>query len=343
MSLFAFYVLPSVDPLRGLALTFGVGVIPAFLKMFDTQRENGRKFYIILADILALVSQISILIIWPIRNTIEHASTDLTWTIPCSLLLISIGWWENYINRFTKMGTLGIRLKEFKHKVRRMRTKIYIFVSLWKIILTLGLMTVMMTAGNTSCLSVLYFDSEFAQDCPHLVNPIGNNIDSDSLHTGPFWVALVQISSCIMCYQFSKIACKVMLQVVSFSLPLMMVAPIMSGFFIANCEAWTVDGISNPLLPSYLYWTCDINGISRGFLETLYSDYLLPVSLIWWLSFMWITFHIWMPRAERLVQTERLFVQPLYCGVMLEQSMMLNRRRDDNDRGGRNNSDKVST
>ena len=28
----------------------------------------------------------------------------------------------------------------------------------------------------------------------------------------------------------------------------------------------------------------------------------------------------------------RLFVTPLYCGVMLEQSLMLNRRRDDKDR-----------
>ncbi|XP_053386095.1 chitin synthase chs-2-like isoform X2 [Mercenaria mercenaria] len=340
MSMFAFYVLPSMDPLRGLVLTFGVGVIPALLKMFDTQREEGRKFYVVAADILALVVQISILILWPIKNLIDHSNTDLTWTIPASLLLISVGWWENYINRFTKMGKLGIRLKEFKHNVRRMRTKIYIFASMWKIILTLGLMTVMMTAGNKSCLSVLYFDIDFAQDCPHLVNPSGNNIDSDSFHTDPYWIALIQILSCLMCYQFSKIACKVMLQVVSFSLPLMIAAPIIAGLFIANCEAWNVDKITNPLLPQYLYWTCDINGISRGFLETLYSDYLLPVSLLWWLSFMWVTFHIWMPRVERLVQTERLFVQPLYCGVMLEQSMMLNRRRDDHDRGGRLSLDK---
>jgi chitin synthase len=239
------------------------------------------------------------------------------------------------------MGTLGMRLREFKHKVRRMRTKIYIFASIWKIILTLALMTVMMTAGNKSCLSVLYFDIDFAQDCPHLVNPSGNNVDSDAFHTEPYWIALIQILSCLMCYQFSKIACKVMLQVVSFSLPLMIAAPVIAGLFIANCEAWNVDQSTNPFLPPYLYWTCDINGISRGFLETLYSGYFLPVSFLWWLSFMWVTFHIWMPRVERLVQTERLFVQPLYCGVMLEQSMMLNRRRDDHDRGRGLSIDKV--
>lgn len=37
----------------------------------------------------------------------------------------------------------------------------------------------------------------------------------------------------------------------------------------------------------------------------------------------------------------RLFVQPLYCGVLLEQSLMLNRRRDDRDRDFRLGSEKV--
>lgn len=340
MSLFAFYVLPSVDPIRGVMLTFGVGVIPSLLKLFDTQSDNGRKCYATIADIAALVVQISILVLWPITNVIHQSSNELSWTIPSSLLLISIGWWENYVNKFTKMSKFGRVLKEFKHKVRRMRTKVYILVSMWKIILTLGLMTIMVTAGNKSCLSVLYFDVEYATDCPHLLNPVGNNVDSTMFHREPYLVAVVQILSCLLCYQLSKTACKIMLQVVSFSLPLMLSTPIIASLFIASCEAWGMQERANTILPNYLFWTCDINGISRGFLHTLFSEYFIPVGLLWWLSFMWITLHIWMPSAGRLVQTERLFVQPFYCGVMLEQSMMLNRRRDDGDRGVRQNSKK---
>lgn len=338
MCLFAFYALPSMDPIRGLGLTFGVGIVPAMLKLFDQQSEKGRKFYVIAADILAVVAQITILILWPIRNSIVQEDSELVWTIPVSLFLISLGWWENYINKFTKMGAVGIRLREFKHNVRRMMTKIYIVASFWKIILTLGLMTIMMSAGSSSCAKVLYFGADFALDCPHLVNPAGDNIDSEALHRDPFWVAAVQVISCLLCYQFSKTACKIMLQVVAFSLPLMLAAPLTAGLFIVNCETWQMDG--NSLMPQYLYWTCDIHGISQGFLDSLISDYLIPVALAWWLSFMWVTFHIWLPRVERLVQTERLFVQPLYCGVMLEQSLMLNRRRDDQDRGFRS-SEKV--
>ena len=340
MCLFAFYVLPSIDPIRGLVLTFGVGIVPAILKLFDQQGSDGRKFYVIVADILAVIAQISILILWPVRNLIVQQDIELTWTIPVSLLLISLGWWENYINKFTKMGAIGKRLNEFKHNVRRMRTKLYIVASFWKICLTLALMTIMLTAGSSSCLKVLYFTADYAVDCPHMLNPIGDNVASAEYHKDPFWVAAVQVISCLICYQFSKTACKIMLQIVGFSLPLMLAAPVLAGLFIASCETWKMDGTSNGLMPSHLYWTCDIHGISRDFLDSLISDYLLPISLAWWLSFMWVTFHIWLPRVERLVQTERLFVQPLYCGVMLEQSLMLNRRRDDKDRGFRS-SDKV--
>ena len=342
MSLFAFYVLPALDPIRGLMLTFGVGVVPAILKMFDRQSDDGRKFYICLADTLALLAQISILLLWPIRNAIASENLELTWTIPTSLLLISVGWWENFMNKYTSMGKIGNRLKEFKHNVRRMRTKIYILASLWKIILTLGLMTIMMSAGSSSCVKVLYFDTEYAKDCPHLLNPSGNNVDQTEHKGDPYWVAVIQVISCLLCYQLSKTACKIMLQVVSFSLPLMIAAPILAGLLMTSCEAWSGDGNANSLMPSYLYWTCDINGISKDFMGNLFSVYYLPVALIWWMSFMWVTFHIWLPRVERLVQTERLFVLPLYCGVMLEQSLMLNRRRDDKDRLQRgSNKDKV--
>jgi len=296
MTLFAFYVLPSIDPLRGLALTFGVGCVPALLKMFDTQREEGRNFLVLVGDVVALIAQFSILLLWPARDMIAQDTRELTWTIPVSLLLISVGWWENYINKFTALGNIGARLRDFKHRVRRMRTKTYMLASLWKIILTLVLMSVMMTSGQRSCLAVLYGDRDYAPDCPHLVNPRGNNVGSDIMETNPFYIAVVQVAACLLCYQFSKTACKVMLQVVSFSLPLMLAAPLFGGLFIATCETW-FPAQHVPLMPAYLFWTCDVGGVSRGFLETLYGDYLLPVALLWWLSFMWVTFHIWMPRV----------------------------------------------
>jgi len=53
------------------------------------------------------------------------------------------------------------------------------------------------------------------------------------------------------------------------------------------------------------------------------------VWLLWLLSQTWITLHIWTPKCERLATTEKLFVTPMYNGLLIDQSLGLNRRRDD--------------
>lgn len=51
--------------------------------------------------------------------------------------------------------------------------------------------------------------------------------------------------------------------------------------------------------------------------------------LFWLLSQTWITLHIWTPKCERLASTEKLFVAPMYHALFIDQSLGLNRRRDD--------------
>ncbi|CAA9997012.1 unnamed protein product [Nesidiocoris tenuis] len=51
--------------------------------------------------------------------------------------------------------------------------------------------------------------------------------------------------------------------------------------------------------------------------------------LLWLLSQTWITLHIWTPKCERLATTEKLFVLPMYDSLLIDQSLGLNRRRDD--------------
>ena len=51
--------------------------------------------------------------------------------------------------------------------------------------------------------------------------------------------------------------------------------------------------------------------------------------LFWLLSQTWITLHIWTVNCERLASTEKLFVTPMYNALLIDQSLALNRRRDD--------------
>lgn len=47
------------------------------------------------------------------------------------------------------------------------------------------------------------------------------------------------------------------------------------------------------------------------------------------MSQIWILIHICRPRCERLATTEKLFINPMYSAAFIDQSMMMNRRRDD--------------
>jgi chitin synthase len=78
-------------------------------------------------------------------------------------------------------------------------------------------------------------------------------------------------------------------------------------------------------IPPYLYWDCP-NG---DFLTEVITNQYAWVWLLWLLSQTWITLHIWTPKCERLAHTEKLFVNPFYCSLLIDQSMGMNRRRDD--------------
>ena len=56
---------------------------------------------------------------------------------------------------------------------------------------------------------------------------------------------------------------------------------------------------------------------------------LVWIWALWLLSQVWLTTHIWFPKSFRLAPTEKLFVTPMYSALLIDQSLVLNRRRDD--------------
>ena len=309
LSLFAFQVLPNMDSLRGLVLMMGVAFIPSILKLFDRESDHGRHLCTYIADFLAILFQASILFLWPIRYFLDELTPTESWAIPVSLFLISFGHWENYVNKNTSLGALGRTLKELKKQTRRARNKIYLVVSVWKITVTLLSMTAIISDFKQECARVLYFYGDNGQSgCPHLVNPYGvHNVEAKNYMEDPFWVMLVQISACLLCYTFAKTACKTLLQIGSFALPLCLSMPILLGTLISDCESWNVNATESywMSMPTYLFWNCEVQGGENHYLKTLVQEYWYPLAVAWWLSFVWVTSHIWFPRVEKLAQTER--------------------------------------
>lgn len=142
----------------------------------------------------------------------------------------------------------------------------------------------------------------------------------------PFYVCLINIVSGYVAYVIAKFACKIVIQAFSVAFPVVLTVPITVILLISSCGLRNEDPcFFRDHVPDYLYWQCP----SGDFLNDFIYNQHAWIWILWLLSQTWITIHIFMPRCERLAPTEKLFVTPMYNGLLVDQSLALNRRRDD--------------
>ncbi|XP_069137723.1 chitin synthase chs-2-like [Argopecten irradians] len=156
----------------------------------------------------------------------------------------------------------------------------------------------------------------------HLPESVKRNFQ----HYGPLYLQL--LCSAVLSY-FGSLACKLCMQVIGFSIPLFMATPITIGIIIVQCYT--------KFIPSYIYiWLCpEMAGDIRMF-------HLMWLGVLW-VSQIILTSHIWFPRNGRMAKIDRLFVMPIRCGILTDQSLMLRRRTNDRDSALFSPDDDVST
>jgi chitin synthase len=74
----------------------------------------------------AIAAQATGFVVWPI---IEQRA-DL-WIIPIAIFLVSLGWWENYISKYSPIPFVK-KLGKIKESLEQSRYFTYMFISRWK-------------------------------------------------------------------------------------------------------------------------------------------------------------------------------------------------------------------
>lgn len=148
------------------------------------------------------------------------------------------------------------------------------------------------------------------------------------------YTVLVQVLSSYLCYIFAKFACKIKIQEFSFALPLSLATPLAVVTTVAL--TWLRESnvcALNEYFPSYLALQAVSDGSDGDGGYGSLSDFMnkivvehLWIWLLWWLSQLWVTHHIWRPKNDKNLPTEKLFICPWYCGFLVEQCIALNRR-----------------
>ncbi|XP_017763944.1 PREDICTED: uncharacterized protein LOC108553522 isoform X2 [Eufriesea mexicana] len=333
-------VLPDLDVVKGAMLTNCVCFVPGLLGLLsrNKNKDESKRFVLVLIDVAALVAQGTSFFLWPLLNS----SRPSLWLIPPSLFMVSCGWWENYVSMQSPIGFVK-SLARVKKELRVTRYFTYMFISLWKIVAffistllilyikgeTVGHLFTMLSdafGSHTIMVSTVRLDATSrTTDTADILEISDRTPVLSDVHT-PIYVLLLQIFGAYFTYIFGKFACKILIQGFSYAFPVNLTIPVSISLLIAACGLRNGDPcIFHGTIPDYLFYESP----PLHFLNDFVSQQYAWVWLLWLLSQTWITLHVWTPKCERLASTEKLFVVPMYNSLLIDQSMGLNRKRDD--------------
>ncbi|XP_071085236.1 chitin synthase chs-2-like isoform X2 [Haliotis cracherodii] len=334
LCIFVFLVLPSLDPLLGFFLTLSVAVIPSVFRIFESREENNdadggvndttqstaRKVVKGVLNFFLAVVHIATVALWALRTHTQQGKPTNTILLPVSLVLISVTWWENYVS--------GINwLTGIQRRIREQRVKVDFMTSIIKIITTLLVPAVIFAPGGDNCVATFFLTRTNATECSLFGNlrleDYRHPIVSSCSEELPFLVAAVCILCSAICYGMSKACCKVRAQILCFSIPMLLSTPFTFGLILLS---YSTSNKNSNFLSCSFEWVEPIPEFS-DFLLQFTVDYWIPIGIFGYITLFCIVDHIWHPSDERLARTHRLFAKPLYCGILLDQSLILNRKR----------------
>ncbi|XP_038118969.1 chitin synthase chs-2 [Culex quinquefasciatus] len=334
LAMLVFIVFPNLDAVKAAMLTNCVCLVPGILGLLSRSVNESKLPFKYTIDVLAISAQITGFVVWPLlSNQLE------LWFIPVSVFLVSCHWWENYLSLksyFRPFATLA----NIKEKLTESRYYTYLFMAPYKIVFFLSaaifvsgqsvtnFFAMFATGWGNHTIVVREMEAILSEKFPDLTSITS---DLEVLHIFPtpnavLWVALVHVLCSHLCYIFSKFSCKIHIQSFSMAFPINLTVPVTVTLLLVFCGLREADVcVFNGFLPDYLFFR----------MPPIYYlfDYVVNefswLWLLWLLSQTWITRHLWMPKSDRNASTEKLFVTPMYNCLLVDQSVAMNRRRED--------------
>ena len=99
-----------------------------FLGMLSRGQKESKRFIKSMVDLVAISVQITGLVAW----SLVEQQNDL-YTLLLTVILLSMGWWENYISQQSSLRVIRI-LGRVKDDLIQTRYFTYFFISIWKIL-----------------------------------------------------------------------------------------------------------------------------------------------------------------------------------------------------------------
>jgi chitin synthase len=252
ITLFLFKVLPCVDNVTGLFLINAICLIPGVLKMIFSSRRGMtrlKKLMTLIFDTLAILAQFSVWFIFSLVDNIGLRSSDeklkgthlqndyFNFHLILSTLLISLSWWENYSQVRYSTNKITLFIQSQINELRKHNARIYLLVNPIKIALmflfSYALMPVRLQAqfvnvGKRSNLTLAQSKELIMSTGITSISTIKEIVGKDLFfsYNGFFMPFFIHAASSALCFYTARIACKVLMQGLGFSLPLALATPV---------------------------------------------------------------------------------------------------------------------
>ncbi|XP_052867895.1 chitin synthase chs-2-like [Anopheles cruzii] len=334
LAILAFFVLPQLDVVKAAMLTNCVCLVPALLGLASRSPRESKLAFKYLFDLLAISAQITGFVVWPLLNNRFEL-----WFIPVGLFLVSFHWWENYLSLKSFFRPIAA-LAAIREKLTDCRYQTYLLLAPFKIALFLGA-TIFLSEQSVSdffglfgsgwgnhTITVTEMEAVLNEKFPDL-SAITSDLEVQQIFptsNAILWTTVAHILCSYVCYIFSKFACKIQIQSFSMAFPINLTVPVTVTLLLVFCGLREADVCAfDGILPDYVFFR----------MPPIYYlfDYVVNefswLWLLWLLSQTWITRHLWLAKSDRNASTEKLFVTPMYNSLLIDQSVAMNRRRED--------------
>ena len=169
----------------------------------------------------------------------------------------------------------------------------------------------------------VFTEAKFPENSDEFINwTVSTQIDVRYFY--PFLVLLIQIVSTLMAYQSAYFALETRIGIWGFAVPMTFSPVILIPLLIFICNNVMQDNCYfNNYIPAAIFFSCS------GHI-TYYTFFV--ENWIYFLAFLsqaWITNHIWTKKSLKLAKAELIFDTPFYDSLLIDQSLLLNRRMDD--------------
>ncbi len=335
-------VMPKLDVLTNLCIPGGVCILSAvFQIIFRLQTQSWMILYPICSLILVLSGYVLLGVDYYVRESsyvpgqVDGCYIYVGIAIFASLL-VSLNWWENSFQASTNIQEMLSELDTF-------RDTVYLFTSLIRIALTLGVYFLYYCLIIESKARINWDDFSKASK------------GTVEIGIGLF---LLQAFCSAACHWFGVVACKIHSMTFAFAMPVLFTGPatLILGIilFLTQAEslvpssqtASLITTIDNFTIKTPFWSFCHelealkyINTTAVVMLEISYSicktslnnpNAMWPFTMLalegfcMWLGLVSCTYYVWKIKVQRIERTSQLFVRRLYESAFIDLSMLLN-------------------